>query len=1000
LLAKDLGFYSLNSAAANPIITPAGVNNITTRPATGQVYAFTPSAAIITAPTASANGINVIPQAKTMNVNWTNGNGAYRYVFIKQTTSTSETVPVTDGETYFSSVVFDEEIMGSGWSTVYNGTGNTVTIEGLQSGLTYRIQVVEYNGLGGVQKYQTTAGANNPLTTATLLVRPLTPVSAIIPLSITGSSINFDLSEGDGIRRAIFLKAVAPDASVTEVAPVADNATYIGNTVFGTGSQVGSSGWYCVFDGNSLSDLTVTGLAGSTRYNVHVVDYNGLPGVEKYSTSTNYNNPATFVTTPVLAYTFAASAGTFVPVSGGTAVDAIEDDDDVSTSIPIGFTFRLSGIPYTSLKASSNGFLSFNELLLELSNNNNNLAEGLARPLIAPLWDDLSGEFGQASYVTTGVSPNRVFTFEWLNWRWNFGQSSPTISFQVKLYEADSKIEYVYRQQAAAPTSPGASIGLAFQLQGEDNFVSLNNSGVSPNASTTVETTTIDLKPATGQIYSFTPVKLDQIITFNPLPAKSFGNAAFLLTGSSTSGLPMSYTSSNPDVATVSGNTVTIVGIGQTTITASQTGDVNFNAAASVPQTLTVVKGNQAIFFSLQNFSKTFGDEAFDLPGFAYTGDLIMTGLPITYTSTNTSVATISGKTVTILAAGTADIIASQTGNDYYNAASEVIRTLTVSKANQTITFDVLASKNFGDASFDLSATASSGLPVTYTSSNPAIATIAGNKVTIIALGTTDITASQAGSTNYNAASDVIQPFSVKTGQTITFEPITTKTLGDPAFTLSATATSGLAVTFTSVSDKVSISGNLVTLVKAGSVAIKANQAGNNTIGVAPAVERTFCINPAKPSINASALDTEAPVLTSSSPTGNQWFKDGVAIEGATNATVTVSSVGTYTVVVTIDNCSGVASDGESLIITGTEATDQGVRIFPNPAENEIVVDVTGLNSPTPVSLAIYDVSGRTMHTMTGNGKMNVKVSSYRTGNYVLKIESGKRIITKQIIKK
>ena len=60
------------------------------------------------------------------------------------------------------------------------------------------------------------------------------------------------------------------------------------------------------------------------------------------------------------------------------------------------------------------------------------------------------------------------------------------------------------------------------------------------------------------------------------------------LTATATSGLAVSYSSSNPAVATVSGNTVTIVGLGTTTITASQAGNANYNAAASVPQTLTV----------------------------------------------------------------------------------------------------------------------------------------------------------------------------------------------------------------------------------------------------------------------------------------------------------------------------------------------------------------------------------------------------------------------------
>lgn len=79
-----------------------------------------------------------------------------------------------------------------------------------------------------------------------------------------------------------------------------------------------------------------------------------------------------------------------------------------------------------------------------------------------------------------------------------------------------------------------------------------------------------------------------QTITFNPLPSKILGDAPFALTASSTSGLPISYTSSNPSVATISGNTVQIVGRGNTVITASQPGNGIYAAGASVSHPLLV----------------------------------------------------------------------------------------------------------------------------------------------------------------------------------------------------------------------------------------------------------------------------------------------------------------------------------------------------------------------------------------------------------------------------
>ncbi len=84
------------------------------------------------------------------------------------------------------------------------------------------------------------------------------------------------------------------------------------------------------------------------------------------------------------------------------------------------------------------------------------------------------------------------------------------------------------------------------------------------------------------------------------------------MAASTDSGLDISYTSSNTAVAIVTDNEVTIIGAGATTITASQTGNANYNAATAVTQELTVEKANQVITFeALDNV--TFGDDNFTL---------------------------------------------------------------------------------------------------------------------------------------------------------------------------------------------------------------------------------------------------------------------------------------------------------------------------------------------------------------------------------------------------
>jgi hypothetical protein len=95
---------------------------------------------------------------------------------------------------------------------------------------------------------------------------------------------------------------------------------------------------------------------------------------------------------------------------------------------------------------------------------------------------------------------------------------------------------------------------------------------------------------------------------------------------------------------------------------------------------------------------------------------------------------------------------------------------LTVNKSGQAITFGPLADPTYGDAPFELTATANSGLAVSYASSDPTVASVAGNTVTIHKAGGTTLTASQAGDDNHHAATPVEQTLTVKPAPPTTFE--------------------------------------------------------------------------------------------------------------------------------------------------------------------------------------------------------------------------------------
>lgn len=164
----------------------------------------------------------------------------------------------------------------------------------------------------------------------------------------------------------------------------------------------------------------------------------------------------------------------------------------------------------------------------------------------------------------------------------------------------------------------------------------------------------------------------------------------------------------------------------------------------------------------------------------------------------------------------------------------------------QSISFTQPADLPPGSA-FNLGATASSGLPVSYTSQTPAICTVSGDVAILIAAGVCRIAADQAGNANWLPAPQVVRTFNVtgisQLAQTISFAAIGNQTLTTPPFAVSASASSGLPVTIVSLSTaSCSITGNTVTLIAVGTCTLQASQAGSATWLAATPVTNSFAI--------------------------------------------------------------------------------------------------------------------------------------------------------------
>ena len=315
------------------------------------------------------------------------------------------------------------------------------------------------------------------------------------------------------------------------------------------------------------------------------------------------------------------------------------------------------------------------------------------------------------------------------------------------------------------------------------------------------------------------------------LPDKTIGDPAFIITDpTSNSSGDFMYTSSNTNVATIVGRTVTIVGAGSTTITAIQAATANY-LAGEISNLLTVDKAKPSL-------------SALTIPpilnrNFNLTPPISNSDGQWAYTSSNTSVATISGSTVTIVGIGSTTITATQEETSTHLSGNTTATVQNTKKIPNLSNFTPIT-KTFDDFSFQIQQpTSNSNGSYTYISSETNVATISGNTVTIVGAGSTTITAIQGYTTDYLSGLITTTLKVNKKAPTISGFTVSSKTYQDPSFELTnptPTPFSNGAWTFTSSNPNVAtIVGRTVTIVGAGTTTITATQeeSSNYTSGTA-----------------------------------------------------------------------------------------------------------------------------------------------------------------------
>ncbi|MGI8751555.1 MAG: Ig-like domain repeat protein [Acidimicrobiales bacterium] len=247
----------------------------------------------------------------------------------------------------------------------------------------------------------------------------------------------------------------------------------------------------------------------------------------------------------------------------------------------------------------------------------------------------------------------------------------------------------------------------------------------------------------------------------------------------------------NPTTGVISGIPTTA---GTYTFTAETENAANGTLGPST--TITVAKAAQTINFT----SNPPTDATVGGPSYTVTATGGPSGNPVVFTSGSSAVCSVSGSTVSFLGAGSCVIDANQAGDTNYTAAPQAQQSVAVAKAApQTISFPTPTGVTVGQADSALGATASSGLAVSYMSSTPAVCTItSAGKLHAVTAGTCTVTASQAGDSNYLAATPVTDTFSIAAAATST----TLTSSANPAV-------SGQTVTYTATVSPVADGGTV-----------------------------------------------------------------------------------------------------------------------------------------------------------------------------------------------
>ncbi len=172
------------------------------------------------------------------------------------------------------------------------------------------------------------------------------------------------------------------------------------------------------------------------------------------------------------------------------------------------------------------------------------------------------------------------------------------------------------------------------------------------------------------------------------------------------------------------------------------------------------------------------------------------------------------------------------------------------------------------------------------------------------------------------------------------------------------------------------------------------NEFGCLSAGGDPLVIDPQPLTPPPPVITYNAFELHSDALA-----GNQWYNENGIIPGATEPDYTATEGGQYYVVVTLNGCSSLPSNIIELFneSVGTGLQLQMVKIYPDPIEEELTIEVVG--NTRSVDFEVFNALGQSMVSGSFVGRISVNTVSFPPGLCLVKVSMGREVIIRKMVK-